>query len=347
MSFNLFKKTKATPEKSEKGMMPISWYRSITHQYFFTQVCLALEEIGFFNECFCRDSVSINEFAKTRDVSLLFLKTCVDFLWSTTDILESDGDIVRLKNKNFPKSLWGLLAYKPVFDNLAEMLKKEKKYGRDVFRDGYYLQKASVLLSGDAVHLALAALKKEKSGQLVDFGCGAAHSLIDYCRHDSSRTSLGIDTNSDIARAARKNVEEAGLRDRVVIVESDALDFSKWQPFIREEQPQYFLASTMLHEFLRDGEEFVINFLAKIKSDFPDSQFFIIEFDALPFEKIKTEADMERKLFAAMYELWHPLTNQGMPQPREVWEKIIKKSGWKIKNISRANMNVLIYHCEQ
>ena len=85
---------------------------------------------------------------------------------------------------------------------------------------------------------------------------------------------------------------------------------------------------------------------AKIKSEFSDAQFFIIEFDALPFEKIKTETDTERKLFAAMYELWHPLTNQGMPQPQEVWEKIIRKSGWEIQSVVRANMNLLIYHCE-
>lgn len=326
--------------------MPVSWYRSITYQYFFTQVCLALEKIGFFDAAARQDNINMREFAKTGNISERLLKTCVEFLWSTTDILEKEGDNVRLKNKNFSKALWVLEAYKPVFDNLAEILKQEKQYGRDLSRDGYYLQKASVLFSEDAIRLALAALENEESGQLIDFGCGGAHSLIDYCRHDSSRTSLGIDIDSDIAREARKNVEEAGLRDRIVIVESDVLNFRKWQSFIREGQSQYFLASTMLHEFLRNGEEFVVDFLAKIKTGFPDSQFFIIEFDALPFEKLKTETNMERKLFAAMYELWHPLTNQGMPQPREVWEKIITKSGWKIKNISQANMNVLIYHCE-
>lgn len=319
----------------------------MNHQYFFVQVCLALENIGFFGECSYRGGVNIQEFAKTWNISGHLLETCVDFLWSTTDILEKDGNIVRLKNKNFPKALWVLGAYKPVFDNLAEILKKEKQYGRDVSRDGYCLQKASVLFSSDAIRLVLTALENERSGQLVDFGCGAAHSLIDYCRGNSARTSLGIDIDPDIALEAKKNIDETSLKDRIVIVNSDALNFEKWESFINKGQSQYFLSSTMLHEFLRDGEKFVINFLAEIKSGFPDSQFFIIEFDALPFEKIKTETNAERKLFAAMYELWHPLTNQGMPQPREVWERIITKSGWKIKNIVQANMNLLIYHCEQ
>jgi len=343
---NFLRKQKLIFQKAAQETLPISWYRSITYQHFFVQVCLALEKIGFFEEYTHQNSINMQKFSKTRNISERLLETCVEFLWSTTDLLEKDGNIVRLKNKNFPKALWVLAAYKPVFDNLTEILKEEKQYGRDVSRDGYYLQKASVLFSEDAVRLALSALENEKSGQLIDFGCGGAHSLINYCQKEDVRTSLGIDIDSDIARAARKNTEEAGLSDRIVIIESDALNFEKWQPFIQEGQPNYFLASTMLHEFLRDGEEFVVDFLAKIKTEFPNSQFFIIEFDALPFEKIKTETDMERKLFAAMYELWHPLTNQGMPQPREIWEKIIKKSGWKIRNIHQANMNLLIYHCE-
>lgn len=343
---NFFRKSKVISHKTAIDTLPISWYRSMTYQYFFAQVCLALEKIGFFEAGARQNSVNMREFAKTQNISARLLETCVEFLWATTDLLEKDGDIVRMKNKDFSKALWVLAAYKPVFDDLAGILKEEKKYGRDVSRDGFYLQKASILFSNDAIRLVLAALENEKSGQLIDFGCGAAYSLIDYCQRDNMRTSLGIDIDSDVARAAKKNVEEAGLRDKVVIIESDALNFEKWQPFARKEHPQYFLASTMLHEFLRDGEKFVIDFLAKLKAEFPNSQFFIVEFDALPFEKIKTETNIERKLFAAMYELWHPLTNQGMPQSREVWERIIKKSGWKIKNISRANMNLLIYNCE-
>ena len=343
---NFFRKQKATLQKAMQEASPISWYRSVTYQYFFIQICLALEKIGFFDALINQKEVNIKEFAKTRNLSSRLLETCAEFLWATTDIIEKDGDILQLKNKNFSKALWVLAAYKPVFDNLAEILKEEKKYGRDVSRDGYYLQKASVLFSSDAIRLVLAALENEKSGQLVDFGCGAANSLIDYCRHDNVRTSLGIDIDSDIARAARKNIEKAGLSGRITIVGSDVLNFKKWQHFVNGGQSQYFLASTMIHEFLRDGEKSVIDFLSKIKSRFPDSQFFIIEFDAMPFEKIKTEINTERKLFAAMYELWHPLTNQGMPQPQEVWERIITKSGWNVKNISRADMNLLIYHCE-
>ena len=344
--FNFFIKQKITSQQTTQETLPISWYRSITYQYFFIQVCLALERIGFLNALISQKEVNIKEFAKTQNISLRLLETCAEFLWATTDILEKDGNIVRLLNNNFPKALWVLAAYKPVFDNLAEILKEEKKYGRDVSRDGYYLQKASVLFSGDAVRLALLALENEKSGQLIDFGCGAANSLIDYCRHDNTRIALGIDIDSDVAQAARKNVEEAGLNNRIVIVEADTLNFEKWQSFISKERPQYFLASTMIHEFLRNGEEFVIDFLAKIRANFSNSQFFIIEFDAMSFEKIKTETDAERKLFAAMYELWHPITNQGMPQPREVWEKIITKSGWKVKSVIKADMNLLIYHCE-
>ena len=344
--FNFFRKQEGEYSKVAQKIAPVSWYRSLTHQYFFTHVCLALEKIGFFDALALQGGIHIQEFAKTRNISGDLLKTCIDFLWSTTDLLEKDGDIVRLKNKNFSKALWVLAAYKPVFDNLSEILKKEKQYGSDVSRDGYYLQKASVLFSGDAVRLVLLTLENEKNGQLIDFGCGGAHALIDYCRYDNARTALGIDVDPDIAQAARKNADEASLSDRIAVIESDALNFEKWQPFVSKKQPRYFLASTMLHEFLRNGEEFVINFLAKIKSEFSDAQFFIIEFDALPFEKIKTETDTERKLFAAMYELWHPLTNQGMPQPQEVWEKIIRKSGWEIQSVVRANMNLLIYHCE-
>lgn len=329
--------------KSKKQRTPVlSWHNVFVHNYFLSHVCLALEEVGFF-EYLRLGQKSIPETARDLKIREDFLKLTVEYLYSVTNFLGKNGDNYYLKDQNFYKNLYLLLAYDPVFANLSELLKEEKKYSIDLVRNGYYLQKASDLFSGEALKTVLSILDNESDGQLVDFGCGSAGALIKYC-HKLSRRGIGIDVDSDVIRAAKNNISKAGLGDKISLVEADVLRIENWKRYVSVNN-NYFIASTILHEFLRNGENYVIEFLKALKLNFPGSRFFIIEFDAIPFGKMREVENVERRFFAAMYQFWHPLTNQGMPQPREVWERMVGTSGCKLKNVIRVKNDLLIYDC--
>ena len=207
-----------------KKPLILPWYRQITHYYFLIQVCLALEKIGFFDLLSPGKILKVDELSKKLGVEENFLNICVEFLWSVTDILGKDKNGYFLKTPNFSKALWVMQAYKPVFENLDNILLGKKKYGRDITRDGYYLQKASDLFSGDAIDKVLNVLKSEKDGILIDFGCGSAKSLIFYCKENSGRRGLGVDIDSSIIKEAELHIKDAGLKEMALVVESDVFN---------------------------------------------------------------------------------------------------------------------------
>ena len=309
--------------------------------YFFIHVCLALENIGFFQELGSKKK-SVHELAGTLGMSDSILMSLIDFLAATSRIIEKNGDLVSVRQAQLPNSLWVIQAYRPVFEGLVALLKGEKVYGKDVVRDGYYLQKASDIFSGDAIRLALSLIEDDKA-TLIDFGCGSGESLVAFCRKNNSRTAVGLDIDPVIVAAARRHAEEFLLQKRIGIFQADVADIGQWSARISPIEPNIFLASTMLHEFLRDGECSVIDFLARLKSAFPRSRLIVIEFDGIPFDRLHAEADPGRRHFAAMYQLWHPLTNQGMPQPRAVWMRILSTAGWAVRGTHDAKHKLLVF----
>lgn len=320
----------------------LPWHHAVVPYYFFTHVCLALEKVGFFELLASDATLGIKELAARLGVNENMLRHCVEFLWSVSDVVERNGDRVSLADKDLSEKLWILAAYKPVFDGLDELLAGEKKYGVDVARDGYYLQKAADTFSGDAVGRALRLIQDEPGATLVDLGCGSASSLIAY-RKAGGRRGIGIDVDPVIVREARNRIAAAGARDAITILENDVLNIMDWKREIPGGNTTVFLASTVLHEFLRDGREPLVRFLADMKAAFPRSRFLVVEFDAASFEEIREEQDSARRFRAATYALWHPLTNQGLPQPRRVWEEMFEEAGWKVAGETRAKYDLVIY----
>jgi len=70
---NFLRKQKLIFQKAAQETLPISWYRSITYQHFFVQVCLALEKIGFFEEYTHQNSINMQKFSKTDRIIFLMI----------------------------------------------------------------------------------------------------------------------------------------------------------------------------------------------------------------------------------------------------------------------------------
>src|SRR3989338_5014342 len=149
----------------------------LTAHYSTVQVILALEKVGFF-ELLQSGGRSVNDASRLLAVDPQRLTTCVEFLWSTTDLLEKKtGSTFFLCEQNFRRPFFILEAYKDVFDNFAELLKNTKVYNRDIIRDGAYLQNASDLVTREAIERVIRDATTVGYGRLVDLACGSAQSL--------------------------------------------------------------------------------------------------------------------------------------------------------------------------
>lgn len=326
----------------------VSWYRRAATDHLIITIWASLERIGVFDEFRKRKSaITIKELARTLNAEERLLEPCIYFLWATTSLLNKRRNSFSLKNPNsFPKG-FVLAAYKPIFDNLESLLLGTKKYGKDVERDGYQLQKASDIFSKPAIDRILEKIKHiDVDHVLVDLGCGSAEFLIRACKQNLHARGIGIDVSDEITISAQKNVRQDSMVHRIKVIQDDVFSSSTWKNHIPSDAPCIFIGSTILHEFLYKGRKIFVEFLKHFKEMFPGSRFFVVEYDALGFEKIKKKLHTEQALFSAMYLLWHPLTNQGLPQPQNKWRAIFSDADWTIRDAERTENDLIIYDCQ-
>ena len=322
--------------------------------YVTMQLCLALEEIGLFRELGDdpRAVKSIKELAETLQTDEHLLRASIEFLSMVTNLFEKDGDYISFRDPTGHReaawTFWLMRAYKPVLDATAELLRSTKTYGKDMKRDGYWLQKWSDTMTREAVLAALRLIPKDKEATLVDLGCGSADSLIAFCAGNTSRLGIGIDVDPLIAKLARQRVTDAGIGERIRIIHADILDLPQWQTNIQKTGEVVFLASGVLHELLRSGEGPAIRFLRDLKTSFPGSRFLMVESNAPSLEELRTMTDAPRKLAASAYRLLHSLSDQGMPQPEKQWREILRAAGWTIARVvplERKQSRLLVFYC--
>lgn len=318
------------------------------NDYLIMQVCLVMEAIGFFKGLASKENgESVTELSKKLRVDETLLRKCVEFLWLCTDILDKENDFVALKKSgtgNIAWTLWMMCAYKPVVDNMTGLLRKEKLYNRDVKRNSHYLQKASFALTESAIKKITDGLREKGPKILIDLGCGWADSLIMHCQNSAEHFGVGIDIDAETVREAVRRVENLGLRNKIQVLRADIIDIDRWKNYVPRDEEIAFLASGILHEFLGKSEEHLIDFLKSVRKAFPLAHFFIIEYDMPSSKIIKEEPASANNLFATSYALLHPFTNQGDPQPKEVWERLLSAAGWKIMKIN-GEISRLIFHC--
>ncbi|KKU02986.1 MAG: hypothetical protein UX06_C0046G0002 [Candidatus Giovannonibacteria bacterium GW2011_GWA2_45_21] len=312
--------------------------------YLIIQICLGLEQIGFF-DYLKKGPATITNISRDLHVQQNFIAVLLDYLLAIDGPIKKNGDTFALKGGNPQKLLWAILAYREIFNNFGDLLFGEKKYGQDIHRDGYYLQLASGAFSFDANRIVLEKIKEVENSVLIDFGCGSAETLIKFCSMRGDHFGVGIDNNETVISEARKRIQRSGMGERTVLCHADVRNIDFWQKHVSSQKKPIFLASTMLHEFLRFGDAFLIDFLKELKERFNSSRLFVAEYDGLSFEEIRNEKDERRKLQAALYELWHPFTEQGMPQPRERWESLLDAAGWKISEVVSSENYILVCDC--
>jgi len=307
------------------------------HYYCITECLMALDTHGVLQTLVARQSATAADLARASGTDARMLAAVLDFLSVTTPLLVRVGDRYEARPEARARVLSFMLdiggAYRPVFRDLPELLSGVRKYGVDTRRDGDRVQRASARATRGAIPFVARRFAEHGVRTVVDLGCGAGELLVSLCAAEGV-DGYGIDADpASLAAASAKGLEVRPGN----IEDPSALDH------VPRDKPIGLCAMGVMHEFLRDGEEALVALLARYRQRFPGAVFAVVEFDAVSVDEMAATDDEEMLLAASYYQLIHPLSGQGDPQPEVRWLTIFERAGWRAASVDRAPFRMVVY----
>jgi len=293
-----------------------------------TTTCLwSLMNTGLLDEIREKDSVDIEEFAGRNHLDKEVLDSVCEYL-DGIKVLNYTGGRCSLEKKGMtlleePRGLFELLyGYEPVFHELENMMRQRTTYGQDITRHGKAVARGSGRLGRQLPFLAVREIIFSLGHRrILDLGCGDLEFLFLLCEQ-SDLTCFGIDNDREALEYAEKRLKESNHDAHITVSYGDMFEVEA----LAEKYPNIdaITAIDVLHEYLHDGPETVINLLKKFKTHFPNTHLITAEFFKLPrvwLRRIPTST-LEHHLF-------HSLTRQTI-LPIGNWIKVFEKAGYKI-----------------
>lgn len=314
-----------------KKMLKLFWasrvgYVDIISGMYTTYTMNALFNVGFFDKMKCDGFVDVSSFALSANLDEKILNSLCDSLYSLK-ILQKKGNrfVLDRKGKILADVARGWFeivdGYKDVFHSLESMLKKEKQYGKDIYRNTEWVAKGSGEIE-NWIFFPLAAdiVRKKGYRKVLDLGCGDGTFLRRMCERDKDITGFGIDIAPDAIDDGCKKNRMSGLDNRISLLSEDVCKIEKLPKAFRQIDVAftYFVP----HEILAIREEKLIEFLRSYIRLFPGIPLIV-------FEAVRPTADEMRSRPgpAIQYFLYHDLTDQ-KPVSRNEWKRLFELAGF-------------------
>jgi len=310
------------------------WTQNIRNGYMRAYIHFALHETGVFNALKNGESKSVDELAAECGIHPYLLNSIVLYVLVCDKIMERDGEKVRLtefgRNALFTDTLmtfvWGAVGgYSVTLTELIPALRGKVKYGVDFERNGEYLAIGSLLTGRGSHGWVLDYIGKVGTKRLCDMGCGSAVVLTEFLKGNPNLRGVGLDISDGFLTEARRRIKDMGLENRAELIKGD---ISMPDTYIEKlGDVDCFNAMMVIHEFLAEGDQKVVDILRRMKVAFPGKMMIISE--AIPYseEEFHQLPWENRPHPASSQYTFHGLTWQGIPQKPEVWFKIFEKAG--------------------
>ncbi len=293
---------------------------------FFVSSCVGtLLKTSFFEDLSVNRKIDLDEFCKTNSYDIYFLKGICNYLVSV-GLLDLEGDLYKMKNSFHLKySIGGyqfVNAYYSVFENLSNLLSKQKQYGVEVDRDIRYVTAGSAETEKIIPYpYAKKLIKKYKCKSVLDLGCGNGEFLI-YLSDVLSEKSYGVDISSTAVHEAMTNTAKHNLSQHIHVFQGDILNLSDKMNL----KADVLTILYILHELVgpENNTDRIVKLLKDLRAIFPKSKLIVLEAC-----KQDTFALRKTKSFLVEHHLFHLMSKQTL-LPFEDWKNIFLKSGYNI-----------------
>ena len=218
-------------------------------------------------------------------------------------------------------------AYSCILTELVPSLRNEKKYGIDFVRKGDLIAKGSYHTGKGNYPWVLDKMREMGIKKVADLGCGSADVIINLCKSDKNLKGVGIDISNDALEEAKKRIQNNGLSERIKLSQGDLYKPETFSSSVKDVDA--FNAIMVMHEFLRDGKESVIQMFKSMKKEFKGKYFFLGEFDCVEDDEYQGMNYPDRIHYLFYQHMIHPLTNQGLAR-KEDWLDIFQKAGVEV-----------------
>lgn len=308
------------------------WTQSIRNGYIRSHLIFAMHEVGVFDTLKNYNNLTSDEIAKKNNLNSILLKGVLNFLYHADKILikkDNKFSLTPFGRKNLftdallTMSFGAVGAYSCILTELVPSLRNEKKYGVDYIRSGDLIAKGSYYTGRKNYPWVIENMKKLGIKKVADLGCGSADVLISLCEEDKNLKGVGVDISHDALKEAKTRISQKGFDNRISLVQGDLY---KPETFSKKlSDVDGFNAIMVMHEFLRDGKEKVIQMFKDMKKEFKGKYFFLGEFDCLEDKEYQELPYPDRIHFLFYQHIIHPLTWQGLGH-QEDWMEIFEKA---------------------
>jgi SAM-dependent methyltransferase len=293
---------------------------------FFVSSCIGtLLKTPFFEELLTNGRIDLVKFCNRNNYDIYFLKAICNYLVSV-NLLDLEDNIYKMKKSfRLEYSMGGyqfINAYYSVFENLASLLSKQKRYGIDVNRDIKYVAAGSAETEKIIPYpYAKRFIKKYKCKSVFDLGCGNGEFLI-YLSDVLPEKSYGVDISNAAVQEAINNIARHSLSGHIDVFQGDILNLGDKINV----KADVLTILYILHELVEAENNIsgVIKFLKNLRTFFPGSKLIVLEAC-----KQDTFALRKTKNFLAEHHLFHLASKQTL-LPFGDWKNIFLKSGYKI-----------------
>jgi 2-ketoarginine methyltransferase len=295
--------------------------------YLETTTMYALLNVGLIDEMQKNQSVDIAAFAAKANLEISVLQPLCDAFYCL-GMFDRNGAGYALseKGRNVAEVMRGWLevcyGYAEVFDSLEPLLRKEKVYGRDLYRRSDFVARGS----GEMENLLFFPMVNDiimANGykRILDLGCGDGTFLRNLCELNPDVECFGIDLAPQAVEEGNRAIRRAGLEKRISLFALDISKIAEVSGALREVD-----AATVffvLHEMLYFGEDVLLNFLRDYRRLFPGAPLIACEAVRPDLEELRRHPGI-----SVYYFLYHDLTQQ-KPVDAEVWKRLFRAAGFE------------------
>ena len=262
------------------------------------------------------------------------LRTLLEFLCKTTDLLQKDGNAkyrIARRYKLYSQLGFYLDFYRGAYGNsanhIAAALRHPKKHGG--LPDQRFLARAYDGIGDAAASTSMVEIIRALNVRhLLDLGCGPAVLLSALARQDTSFIGWGIERSAEMCQVARRNSRKTGIGRRVKVIHGDVTKIALLLTSKQRNQVEALHAGSLLNEFFGAGPKRAVSYIKQLARLFPRRVLLVSDYFSRVNDTRVNRADLRLNL---LHDFAQVLSGQGLPPSRtSEWEEIYQFAGVRL-----------------